>query len=407
MTVKVITKDSEAKLMELLSSFQGISSNSKGWRCLHFRLNELQDHNKSEYQLKIATNIITDLLEDADGNVYLCADNDLFIVTKEVTKTTVDKIIFQLRYLFSEDPLAYTAEGAENEQFSEQYDLSVKLPEVITLAKAKLGGMARSGSQMNVILNKQHLKPLTPGRLATIEKDLSQADLTHIMRHQPVCAIVDPKSSPRPVFEEMYVNISHLRQLMGEDIDFFSNRWLFRYLTHILDERMMTILQRRPGFYFKSPVSINLNIDTVLSDNFASFDASLDESIKKTIIIEIQVSEVFADMSAFILAKDILQKSGYRVCVDGLTTQNIFHVDRERLGFDMAKLQWNADIIAENMTKEAKKIAHSVQTCGNKRIILCRCDNRQAIDYGHAIGISLFQGRYVDKFLNPDATIVN
>ncbi len=55
-------------------------------------------------------------------------------------------------------------------------------------------------------------------------------------------------------------------------------------------------------------------------------------------------------------------------------------------------------------TSKARKTAliEAVQTTGTNRVILCRCDNRSAVEFGQALGISLFQGRYLDTFSNPD-----
>jgi hypothetical protein len=62
--------------------------------------------------------------------------------------------------------------------------------------------------------------------LATIENDLRDVDLTATIRRQPICAAL-PEKSVRTVFDEMYININHLRQSMGIQVDLLSNRWLF------------------------------------------------------------------------------------------------------------------------------------------------------------------------------------
>jgi hypothetical protein len=48
-----------------------------------------------------------------------------------------------------------------------------------------------------------------------------------------------------------------------------------------------------------------------------------------------------------------------------------------------------------------------VKRCGANRVILTRCDNRQAVEYGQAFGISLFQGRYLDELIDPTRTVQN
>jgi hypothetical protein len=40
-------------------------------------------------------------------------------------------------------------------------------------------------------------------------------------------------------------------------------------------------------------------------------------------------------------------------------------------------------------------------------VILTRCDNKQAVEYGQALGITLFQGRYLDGLVNPKSSVKN
>jgi hypothetical protein len=131
------------------------------------------------------------------------------------------------------------------------------------------------------------------------------------------------------------------------------------------------------------------------------------DSMKVSIVIEIQIADVFADMGAFMVAKETVQKLGYRVCLDGLTALSFTQIDRERLGFDLAKLQWNMDLEGDLKSRESKQLSDAVRHCGPNRIILCRCDNRQAVDYGQALGISLFQGRFLDKIIDPTSKVEN
>ncbi|MGB1539953.1 MAG: hypothetical protein ACPG80_03250, partial [Rickettsiales bacterium] len=136
-------------------------------------------------------------------------------------------------------------------------------------------------------------------------------------------------------------------------------------------------------------------------------DAAIKPSVKVSIVLELQISDVFSDMEAFLVAKDSVQKMGYRVCLDGLTSLSFTQVDRAQLGFDLAKLQWNADAVADLNSAENRALAKAVDRAGPNRVILCRCDNRQAIDYGQAMGISLFQGRFLDRMIDPNAKVEN
>ena len=43
-----------------------------------------------------------------------------------------------------------------------------------------------------------------------------------------------------------------------------------------------------------------------------------------------------------------------------------------------------------------------VGNIGGERVVLCRCDNREAIDFGKSVGIELYQGRYIESLLADD-----
>jgi hypothetical protein len=70
-------------------------------------------------------------------------------------------------------------------------------------------------------------------------------------------------------------------------------------------------------------------------------------------------------------------------------------VDRERLGADLIKLAWDP-----SLTEEKDKKTDALRRIGVTRIIINRCDTPSAIEYGHSVGITLFQGRHVDSLLS-------
>jgi hypothetical protein len=239
-----------------------------------------------------------------------------------------------------------------------------------------------------------------------VEHDLYKADLSRVFRRQPVCAVTADMNA-RKVFDEYYINIAHLRQMLHTEADFFSNRWLFRYLTQILDERMLDLLMLTPMRYFDMPLSLNFNIETVLSQKFIEFDATIKPLIKVPVVIELQVGDAFSDIAGFITARNILERLGYKICLDGVTGFSMIQIDREKLGVDLIKMQWNADLEADANKVENRPLKKAVEQAGQGRVIICRCDSKQAVSYGQAMGISLFQGRYLDRLVNPNQKVEN
>jgi c-di-GMP-related signal transduction protein len=130
-------------------------------------------------------------------------------------------------------------------------------------------------------------------------------------------------------------------------------------------------------------------------------------SSKVSVVIELQIADVFADMSAFLTAKDTVQKLGYRVCLDGVTELSFPQIDRQRLGFDLIKLIWNADGVKDIESDTNRSLTTAIKQCGANRVILSRCDTQQAVEYGHALGLTLFQGRHLDAVINPKSAVQN
>ncbi len=450
--MQLYDKAAEMKVMQKLSEVRDMPI---GWQAIHFHLSQLMEEYKNEYQSKIAINLMHDLLKKYDGAIYLLENNDMIVMTFKLEKTVQTKLIFQLRYLYMDDPLAYNAQGQENPDLCTVYELKHSWKTFYEVysrymsTRRNVSNMGKSVRQPEPPprgrpANQIEVKPeprIEPKEevynsplieepeiidlpepdnkhdvtkklqnslsgLTTIEQELRHIDLTKAIRRQPVCAVL-PNMTVRRVFDELYIFIAELRQTMGIDSNFFSNRWLFKYVTHILDERVLEMVRQKPSQFLKDPISINLNVETLLSSWFADFDAAINPAARISIIFEIPVVDVYADMAAFTLARQEVQRLGYRVCLDGLTTSSFRSISREKLGLDLVKVQWNADVQSDLNNRENKELADAVQAAGSNRVILCRCDNRNAVEFGHALGISLFQGRYIDSVLDPTSKVSN
>src|SRR4051812_35776646 len=110
----ITTKDAEIKLVDTVQSLQ---EEGGDWLGVIFHFSRLLEHYKSDYQIKIAINLINDLLRAYQGGIFVCYDSTLFVVCRDVSDALLGKVIFQMRYLFMDDPLSYNSEGQENPEF--------------------------------------------------------------------------------------------------------------------------------------------------------------------------------------------------------------------------------------------------------------------------------------------------
>lgn len=165
------------------------------------------------------------------------------------------------------------------------------------------------------------------------------------------------------------------------------------------------MLSRGDDTDLHSSFSINLNVQTLLSPEFLDFDASLRMGSRGTIVVELQLVDIFADISGFFFARDFVREKGYRVCLDGVTNTSLPLIDRRKLGVDLVKLFWAPEMVTpgneENKPTEA--VTEAIQQIGKSRVILARCDSPSSIRAGQSVGLSMFQGRHVDTVLYADS----
>ena len=386
------TSAQELLLQQLITRLE---RNPGGRQAVHLTLSKLRAANRQNHHLRIAHNTFQDLVRNLDGQLFLLGNGDIVFIHGGNNVEPIDEAVLKVRHLFSDDPLMQVDDGQDNAGFCTWFDLDedfdgfAKLGQDL-VAQYKLRRQRGAGRPQ-----RPALKPMTPVRLAEIEKALAQADLSGLTRQQPIFAI-KAGAAPVPVMKEFYVSIADLRGLIASDIDLTSDRWLFQRLTQTLDRRVLSQFSRLEKGDTWRFFSLNLNIATVLSPEFLKFDGALRSGARGTIAIELPPADVFGDMAGFMFARDFLQARGYRVSLDGLTHLTAPLIDRARLGVDLLKLYWDSEMADDPSGAVKKDLGEFVEKSGAARIILCRCDNQKAVDFGNALGIFMFQGRHLD-----------
>ena len=235
---------------------------------------------------------------------------------------------------------------------------------------------------------------MTPKNLNTIEKTLSRADLSSMLRRQQICSLVGNTAMPVMLFEEIYVSIEEIRNSIMPDISIDRGNWLFRHLTEILDRRMLGIISRHDdGSYFKN-FSININVSSILSGEFTRFDDSISPMARGTVVLEIDAVDIFKDIDFYISARNYVKGRGYKICIDGVTDRLLPFVNREKMGADLIKIPWHDSYSSKSFDSFA------IKQNNPEKVVLCHVDNENALDIGRELGIVLFQGHYIDRMKN-------
>jgi hypothetical protein len=376
-----------------------------GRRAVHIHLSRLKPHNRREHHIRIAASSFNALAQRHEGQIFTLKNCDLVVVLKNARPAELDEVLLRLRYLFSEDPLAHDNEGESEHPFCTWYDLereyesfrrlSLELRSASQAAKRATEAAEQAAAQD---VGQPPTEPLDPTRLARLEVSLASADLAGMLRRQPVCAVGGP-DKPRPVFNEIYVSIDELRRRLMPEVNLTSDRWLFQRLTGALDRRLLKALPQVEANVALS-TSVNLNVATVLSEEFLAFDRELRLRTPKSMVIELQPIDVFADLGSYMFARDFARERGYKICLDALTYLTFPIMHRDEFGLDLQKIYWSADIVADARETRREALREAVRRAGPARVILCRCDDQDAVEFGRSIGVSLFQGRHIDRMMH-------
>lgn len=378
---------------QLIAYVQQLGENVVGWQSLHLHLSRLNPAHRRDYNIRIAVNGLTELVRKHEGRIFLLHNHDVIMVVRGAKVSEVEEATFQMRFLFQDDPLT-----KKEEAFSTWYDLSIGHRDLLMTAHKLLKDKHRHLEKQRESQEFEEIEPLDPNRLFKLQMALQSIDLSSYLRRQPVCAMI-AGHDPTPVFEELYVKISDLQKPLMPNVNLFGNRWLFQHLTQTLDIRVLALLTRRASEYLNGPSSLNLNVDTLLSQSFMTFDGALRADSQHSIVVEMQAFDVFADVSAFQFGRDFIRRKGYRILLDGLKANSFTLFDREQLGVDLMKLYWDESMLPGDAS--SNDLTDAIKASGSNRVILAHCDNEQAIQYGYSVGITMFQGRYIDGLLTP------
>lgn len=379
---------------QLLSYVHHLSDARAGQRAVLFHLSRLQRHNRRDTHLQIAANMLEDVVQRFSGRLFVLATGDIVLIGKSTRRKTLDGAAALIRYLFHDDPLAQHDDAAGD--FCSLFDLEADYDRFLAVVRRlkeaqerRLAGevVRRGGAPP------RPRRPLDPEHLAEVLGIINRADLSNVMRRQAVWSLV-PGARPQRLFEELFVSIEELGQALAPDYQLGNDRWLFQYLTQALDRRVLSRLVRDyPGL--AGGLSLNINVATLLSPEFAAFEDYLPVRARGKIVFELQLADIWSDVGAYLFAGNLAKQHGYRLALDGVRRRALPLIDAGQLGVDYLKLIWEDGLLALD-TEEQQEFRLALEAVP-ARVILMRCDRAEALSFGHAAGISLFQGWYLDR----------
>lgn len=397
---------------EYLSSLGG---NLAGWRAVHLAVSALQPAERRRQKFKEAALAFQPLLQQWNGRFFRLPNADIVVLVKGAPDEALADAAAQAAAALGGEDAFEIARGfdlaRECDALLEACAISAPAAALNSpptgapkanepKAGAPLFGASKPGAAKGGApkprAHKPKGTPMQPADLARVEASFASADVASLLRRQTVCQLIEGER-PKAVFRELYVSIADLEAKVAPGLRLASNRWLFLHLTRALDARVLTQLVEARDPSLGSHISLNLNVASLMSPEFLAFDHGMNPEARRSIVLELQLVDILADMSAFQFARDFAHERGYSLCLDGLTYLTAPLTDRALLGLDLVKIIWSPDMLSDEVETRRNAFAWMIDKCGDGRAILCRCDGEEGIRFGQSIGVTLFQGIAVDS----------
>jgi hypothetical protein len=227
--------------------------------------------------------------------------------------------------------------------------------------------------------------PLDPAALLEVESLLSHADLARFARRRQIC-VRTVEGSFRLRWEARYLSIDELGASLAPDRCLTADPWLFRRLTRSLDSRMLALLASPDELQGAGAFSLNLNVGSILSPDFLRFDEALPTSLRGQVVLSLLPSDVLADPSAFLFARDFARSRGYLLLLRDVCMELLPMFPLPRIGADFIELIWSPALVRQDL----RRMVHDIG-----RVVLSRADTPQAVTWGRVNGVTLFQGQAI------------
>jgi hypothetical protein len=249
--------------------------------------------------------------------------------------------------------------------------------------------------------------PASPRSLLALEDRAAQAPVGDMILQQ-TCVVLDPdRKLPldqrlKPALRELRVSL-RLLNLQPPADEALADPYLRQHFDARLDLQLLHVLQedvRLQGRLCRSarggglPVHVALGLEAMLTPGFLRLtrlarEAGVPFGIKLALMPAILGIDLLAQ------ARKVLEAAGFALVIGPVDAAQLAIAAPDRLEADIVRLAWSphlADLVADTQSSVARNFARIAPS----RIILQDVESDQAVIWGQAMGISRFQGRYLD-----------
>lgn len=408
----IIKEKPVSKNIPIIDYIDSLNLSTSSYIALCLNTNKLKNQNEASLQRQALSETLANICKKINSKNFSLPNKTSIIIFEKQHLDEVISTLLKMSFVFSDEPIMQNIADINNSEFINPFKLPEKIDDLKELISVSMSttinkskdfvnpALLNTGLTNTQTAPKKFKKSLSPSILTKLQSILNSTDFASLIRRQSICAIIG-KSTPQVLFDEVFVSIPDMRDTFLPDVDLITNPWLFQALTETLDKGVLNNISRREDSFLTSNFSLNLNIETILSDTFLEFDNNINPQVRSTIVLEVQLVDIFSDMRAYNLAKTLAHSRGYKICIDGITVDKIKYLNQTAFEADFIKVIW-APNLKETLEKE-DHFSHYDNKSQRAKFIICRVDDNEAIEVGNDLGINFYQGRYVQKILSQQS----
>ena len=366
----------------LLTALDRVAKNALGYAVLYINISKLKPKNRHPEFVKIIAMLFESIIGAAKGSMYILSNGDIAILSKNITPSEIDEAVKKLRAGLAADPVL--------SHDSRDFALVYSFPRDFFSFYGKIEKMVQENKEAET----EELpvkEPIEAEDMDKIISTLDDIDMAELVKRQSVMRVHNNEFTD--LMQEFFVAVKDLSRYFGDNKDLVANRWLFQYLTQVLDKKTLAAFASAEITEWPEKISLNLNLSSVFSKEFVEFAKNFLKPAQQ-IIVEVQMMDILNNLNLYHEVKDILHKGGHKLLIDSLSPASLSMLNLDKLAPDMIKIFWEPLLVYDTDNQSLK---NAVEYMKPENVILAKCDGSEAMRWGLSYGLNTFQGPYIDE----------
>ncbi len=245
----------------LLDALDRVARNPMGYTVLYVNISLLKPKNRHPQFVKIIARLFDSVVGTTKGVMFVLSNGDIAILSKNTPPEIVDEAVKKLREGLAADPIL----SHDSRDFAKVYSFPTEFVSFYNkIEQLQAQHLNAAAEQKNV------KRPLKAEEIDGVIAQLDDIDISELVKRQSILT-VEGDGAFHVSMQEFFVAVKDLTPYFPENLDLTADRWLFQYLTQVLDKKTLSAFGYAELEQWPEKISINLNLSSVFSKEFVLF----------------------------------------------------------------------------------------------------------------------------------------